>query len=93
MAIKAVIFDCFGVLIVSGTTKLFTDYPDKSPEIKDLVTRVDYGMISRQEFDQAVAEIIGLSAAEVTEKYWHKSYRNENVIDWIKHLSLHLINR
>ncbi len=86
MVIKAVIFDCFGVLIVSGTTKLFTDYPDKSAEFKDLVTRADNGMLSRQEFDQAVAETTGLPVAEVTEKYWRKSYRNENVIDWVKRL-------
>lgn len=86
MAIKAVIFDCFGVLIVSGTSKLFRDFPDKSAEIINLVTRVDYGLASRQEFDQAVAEMTGLPAAEVTEKYWKKSYRNENVINWVKDL-------
>jgi len=86
MAIKAVIFDCFGVLIVSGTNKLYSDYPEKLAEFNDLGSRVDYGMLSRQEFDQGVAEIIGLPVSEVTEKYWVKSYRNEIVIDWVKDL-------
>ena len=86
MAIKAVIFDCFGVLIVSGTTKLFSDYPDKANEITDLISRSDYGMLSRQQFDQAIAEMIGLPTNEVTEKYWRKSYRSEQTIDWVKSL-------
>ena len=89
MAIKTVIFDCFGVLIISGRPLLLRDYPDKKDQIYDLQVRSDYGMISRQEYSELVADIVGLSAAEVEQKYWNINQRNENVIDWIKSLKKH----
>ena len=86
MAIKAVIFDCFGVLIVPAPVLLAHDYPDAVEDFRDLSMRSDYGYISRDEYNQMAAELTGLSAEEFQKKYWNNRSRNEPVFDWIKDL-------
>lgn len=86
MVKKAVIFDCFGVLVMSGRSLLYHDFQELSEEIRDLELSSDYGMISRDEFDQSVADLTGLTAADVRKKYWDVNTRNEAAIDWAKKL-------
>lgn len=86
MAVKAVIFDCFGVLVMSGRPRLLRDFPDKTDEICDLQIRSDYGMISRREYDNGIAELTGLSPDEVELKYWNACQRCEDVISYVKQL-------
>jgi HAD superfamily hydrolase (TIGR01509 family) len=86
VAIKAVIFDCFGVLIVPAPVLLAHDYPDAVEDFRDLSMRSDYGYISRDEYNQMAAELTGLSAEEFQKKYWNNRSRNEPVFDWIKDL-------
>lgn len=86
MAIKAVIFDCFGVLVLSGRGALYHDYPHLKEEIYNLERQADYGMISRQEFNQAVAQMTDLSPQAVEERYWSSSVRNEPAIEWVREL-------
>jgi len=35
MAIKAIVFDCFGVLVMSGRTALYHDFPALKDQIHD----------------------------------------------------------
>jgi len=84
--IRAIIFDCFGVLVVSRRAALFEDFPTLTTEIHDLELRSDYGYISRVEFNQAVGELIQLDPDEVDKRYWSGSTRNESALAFIREL-------
>jgi putative hydrolase of the HAD superfamily len=86
MAIKAIIFDCFGVLVIPGRDLLRQDYPEKTVEIADLVMRADYGYISKSEYDQQAIEITGLSADEFQARYWNVKSRNVSAFEWMARL-------
>ena len=86
MVIKAIIFDCFGVLVTPGRSVLHSDYPQLDKEIYNLDCQSDYGMISRQDFNKTIAEMTGLTADQVESRYWDINVRNESVINWIREL-------
>lgn len=86
MAIKAIIFDCFGVLIMSGGNSLKHDFPNLSQELRDLTLQSDYQYIDRKEYDQKIAEITGIPVSEVESRYWAKNIRYEPVFEWIRSL-------
>lgn len=83
MAIKAIIFDCFGVLIMPGRTLLYQAFPQFETEISDLEHQSDYGMISRQDFNQSIAELTGITPEEVESRYYDVNVHNQEVVDWI----------
>jgi len=84
MAIRAIIFDCFGVLILRGRTALFHDYPKLSSDIHDLELQSDYGYISRHEFNESIGSLVGLSSSEVDKRYWSGNVRNEPVFEVVR---------
>ena len=86
MAIKAIIFDCFGVLIMPGRTLLYQSFPDFKTEISDLEHQSDFGIITRQQFNDSIAELVGITPAEVKSKYYDTNTRNQPVIDWMRQL-------
>lgn len=86
MAIKAVIFDCFGVLILPGRTLLYQAYPQFTTQISDLEHQSDYGMISRQQFNDSIAELTGLASEEIKSRYYDVNMRNKSAIDWVREL-------
>lgn len=88
MAIKAVIFDCFGVLILPGRTLLYQSYPQFATQIHDLEYQSDYGMITRKQFDQSISELIGMAPEQVKKHYFDANMRNESVVEWIRELSV-----
>lgn len=66
--IKAVIFDCFGVLLGNAyKTHLMqieeTD-PDRAKEIRAINHASDMGIISRQESAEAISELFGMSVED-----------------------------
>lgn len=86
MAVKAIIFDCFGVLIMPGRTLLYQAFPQFETEISDLEHQSDYGMISRDEFNSSIAELTGITPEEVESKYYDVNVHNEEAVDWIREL-------
>lgn len=84
MAIKAVIFDCFGVLVVDGKDTLRHDFPDHVQEIHDIFLRSDYGYISGDEQTAQLADLTGLTVAELEKRYKHKNVLNQSVLAWVK---------
>lgn len=68
MPIKAVIFDCFGVLAHDGwlpfREKHFAHDPDKYEQAKASNKKVDAGLHSYEDFIQEVADLAGIPAAE-----------------------------
>ena len=89
MAIKAIIFDCFGVLLVApGFDALLRDFPQHKIEINDLIIQSDYGIISLQQFNDSIVRLTGLKIQEVESQYWDVSVRNEAIISWVRELKL-----
>lgn len=84
MAVKAVIFDCFGVLVTSARKALKNDYPQYIDEIDNLDHQADYGLISRDEYNEALSRVIGLPNGRIETKYWGGSIRLQGAFDWVK---------
>lgn len=85
MAIKAIIFDCFGVLITQVSSAFMNNFPDKAEELRDLALRADYGYLTTDEYNQQAAELTGLSVEEYTKKYWER-VRDQAAFDWLADL-------
>lgn len=84
MAIKAIIFDCFGVLYTDGKSRIIAAAPDdKKQEVNDLFMQSDYGYIDNDEFLQATADLIGISLAEMKTMTKDIYHRNQPLIDRI----------
>jgi len=86
MAIKAIIFDCFGVLVDAGHVLMRRDYPELKTEIDDLQLKSDSGKMSRQQFNEKIAELTGLSPQQVDDRYWGTNKFNQPMIDWVHDL-------
>jgi len=86
MAVKAIIFDCFGVLIMPGRTLLCQSFPQFTTEISDLEHQSDYGMISRTKFNNSIAELVGITPDEVESRYYDVNVHNEEAVEWVREL-------
>lgn len=86
MAIRAIIFDCFGVLVLPGRDALTQDFPDQASQLHDLSLQSDYGYLTRDEFNQAASQLTGLSVLQFVQTYWAANVRNEAAFDWIRTL-------
>lgn len=86
MAIKAIIFDCFGVLVKSGHSLLRQDFPELNELVDDLQHKSDFGILSRQDFNQILAVKTGLSAEQVDDRYWGTNKFNFSAIEMADHL-------
>jgi len=86
MAIKAIVFDCFGVLVSPGSTMLYRAYPQLHDEINDLAHQSDYGMISRAQFNSSIAKLISIKPDEVQSRYYDINVRDESTFSWVREL-------
>ena len=86
MAIKAIIFDCFGVLVTSARNALIHDYPQFKTQIDDIAHQSDYGLISRQQFIEALAQILGMTSHDADSLYSNASICDEKAINWVREL-------
>ncbi len=88
--IRAVIFDCFGVLFSDGKAIVDSYAPaDRADELRDLYMQSDYGYITRQEFLDGMTDLTGLSEEELQEIVSDTYKRNEPLIARIKQLRQH----
>jgi len=83
MVIKAIIFDCFGVLVTSARVALKNDYPKFVGQIDDLDHQADYGLITRQQFNQALSALINLTPDEIESRYWGSSVKVQSAFEWM----------
>lgn len=66
--IRALIFDCFGVLYSDGLRYIEMLSPsDKRADLKNLYRQTDYGFTSRDEFLQVVSELTGITLTNFSE--------------------------
>lgn len=88
--IKAIIFDCFGVLQVDYTHAFYEeyvqDYEHLKPQLLELNRQRDYGFISQTQFIEAVAELSRLEAGFVEANMAAKLTRNQPLLKYVSHL-------
>lgn len=84
---KAVIFDCFGVLYVDASRafyeKYVPNYGELRPRLSELNAQSDYGLITQDEWVEQVAELIGQPVDEVRVHIQSEHVRNEPLIDYM----------
>jgi putative hydrolase of the HAD superfamily len=82
--IKAIIFDCFGVLYTDSKQSLLDIVPlEKRQELQDLFTSNNYGYFGHQEYLDRAAAIVGKSSAEVAEYIAHEHRLNVTLVSLI----------
>lgn len=85
--IKAIIFDCFGVLAEDGwlpfKRKFIGDNAELARDVADLGKQSDYGMIDYESHLEQVAELVGVSRGELSSALGRKM-PNEELFDYIK---------
>lgn len=87
--IKAIIFDCFGVLTIDGWLKFLDEHlPDgpKRSQAKELNQQVDKGSITYQDFIGGVAELAGVSSQTVDDTISEHLPKNEQLFEYIRGL-------
>lgn len=85
--IKALIFDCFGVLYWDDINRLYDLVPaDNLQDLNDIIHACDHGYIGKQEFLSQVAELAGISADAVDAVVHTKHRRNEPLIERVREL-------
>ncbi len=85
--IRAIIFDCFGVLY-GGSLEYFTSLAPagRTQEIKDLSQEKDYGFITYEEYVARTGEVIGKTADEVIAIMREKHIRNTELVAYLREL-------
>lgn len=90
--IKAIIFDCFGVLVGSGFKETYRQAggdPDKDAVfIRDLLVATSSGLIGWQEMGQRVALKLNISIEEWHDVVTRAERPNEGLLDYIKSLKI-----
>ena len=81
MSVKALIFDCFGVLYHGARSYVVNQAaPDARSRIGELFDQADYGMISTQEFVEQVAETMQMTVHDVKAMLASQYRRNEALV-------------
>lgn len=85
--IKAIIFDCFGVLCIGARTYAVQQCPvEKRQQLDDLFDQADYGYITTQEFIEQGAELLELDIPAFNDMI-HKRYAyDESMLALIRRL-------
>ena len=82
--IKAIIFDCFGVLYTDGKSVIIDRCPDDNKqELGDLFMQADYGYISGDEFSEKAAALLGIEVSELLTMSESVYVRNEQLLERI----------
>src|SRR5579884_2984002 len=88
--IKAVIFDCFGVLVGKGfayTYSLAGGDPVRDREfVNDILGQANLGMITDEHFDDAVSSHLGISLEEWQKALALSELPDERMLEYIKSL-------
>jgi len=85
--IRAIIFDCFGVLYRDQLNLLYDLVPrGLEQELQDIIHACDHGFISRSEYFDQIAELTGKTISDIREIDRQKHIRNEPLIDYASQL-------
>ena len=79
--IKAIIFDCFGVLYRDNISMLYDAVPLESRQaLQDIIHATDYGFMSREEYYRDVAALAGKTLDEIRDLESRQHSRDERMI-------------
>lgn len=79
--IKAIIFDCFGVLYRDRKELLYELVPlEKMQDLRDIVSANDHGFISREDYYVKIAELTGKTIEDIRKVEGLEHIRDENMI-------------
>ena len=88
--IKAIIFDCFGVLYVDASRHFFehnvANYVQLRPQLDELLRACDRGFISQVELNHQVAELTQLPFDFVHQHIQGVHQRNDALLDYVQSL-------
>lgn len=85
--IRALIFDCFGVLYHGSLGHLREQLsPDRRQELMDINMSSDYGYISHKEYVDRAAELMGMSVTELQAVTAKQHIRNEPLVAYIRQI-------
>ncbi len=79
--IRALIFDCFGVLYRDNLSMLYDAVPQQShKDLQDIVRATDHGFLSREEYYENIAELAGKTIADIQAIEQRQHQRDESMI-------------
>lgn len=90
---KAIIFDCFGVLVTDALEAMLQQMresdPGKAAQIVDSVIAANKGFITREENRAAIAQLLGISTDEYADRIKDGEVKNDELLDYILALRPH----
>ncbi|CAN5382484.1 hypothetical protein BH09PAT4_BH09PAT4_07880 [soil metagenome] len=88
--VKAIIFDCFGVILTDALSVLCTELeardPKKVVEIRALIHAANRGIIAPEESTRQVAELLGTTVEQYRTRIREGEVRDQYLLDNIKTL-------
>lgn len=86
--VKAIIFDCFGVLYHGSLTHMYELVPpDRHLELKDLNHASDQGYITMADYASGVAELTGTHSVDDIERLIRADHiRNQPLVEYVRAL-------
>ncbi len=85
--IKAIIFDCFGVLVTDALSAIVTEMQTTDPEtveqIVDTVKAANKGIITTETSRTTISALLGLTIDEYVDKIRDGEVRNQELLDYI----------
>lgn len=84
--IKAVIFDCFGVLMLDARTSYIEQHPEVAAELTELDKQADAGMIDRQDQINGYSQLTGEGYEQIEDYLLKEHQPNAQLVDLIKEL-------
>lgn len=88
--IRAIIFDCFGVIITDALQAVREDFarsnPDGARAIKDIVAANNRGFIEPGESNERIAAILGMSTGDFRKRIANGEAKNDKLLSYILNL-------
>ncbi len=88
--IKAIIFDCFGVLLTDAMQLLRAEVQDDDPamarEISEIISANNHGLMQPAESNRRIAELLGVSIEELRSRVAGSEVRDKHLFDYIEKL-------
>jgi len=85
--IKAIIFDCFGVLLGNAYKMHLTEVekvdPERAKEIRAINHASDMGILTREETASAISELFGMEAEDFLEEQNQMEVPNKPLLEYI----------
>jgi putative hydrolase of the HAD superfamily len=84
---KAIIFDCFGVILTDALKAICNPLQKTNPEKAELITRIitenNRGLISAEASSDKIAKILGMKADELSQLIKDGEVKDQSVLDFI----------